>query len=384
MIKIQNIYYMLSYAFQILKGQGYMKCSTEEFENTADLFASILVKGISVQIKRGLGKEYISVTEPLYSMRGKVDISGSIKTQVIMKRQLECSYDELSVDSYLNRILKATAKLLVCYDISMRRKKELRKLVLYFKDVGTIDPFNIDWNIQFNRCNQTYQMLISICYLAIKGLLQTDSNGNMKMQRFLDEQRMCRLFEKFILEYYRREFQNLRVSASQIQWQLDDGISSLLPIMQSDIMICDGLKMLIIDAKYYSHTMQVHYDSRTIHSRNLYQIFTYVKNLDVGNTGNVAGILLYAKTDEDITPDCDFRMSGNIISVKTLNLNADFKNIAAQLNGIIESYFGTKGQVPCPKQFKAKRMRADALPACANKQDSLKFIHPPQRMKREK
>lgn len=341
MIRIQNIYYMLSYAFQILKEQGYTKCYAEEFENTADLFAAILVKGISVQIKRGLGKEYISVTEPLYSLRGKIDISESVKTQVIMKHQLVCSYDDFSVDSYLNRILKATVNLLVRYDISKQKKKELRNLMLYFKDVGTIDPCNIDWNIRFNRNNQTYQMLISICYLFIKGLLQTDSKGNMRMQKFLDEQRMCRLFEKFILEYYRREFPNLQVSASQIQWQLDDGISTLLPIMQSDIMLYDGLKTLIIDAKYYSHTMQGQFNSRTLHSNNLYQIFTYVKNQDVGNTGNVAGILLYAKTDEDITPECDFKMSGNNISVKTLDLNIDFSNIEAQLNGIAESYFGT-------------------------------------------
>jgi len=339
-IRIQNIYYMLSYAFQILKEQGYTKCSTEEFENTADLLSTILVKGISVQVKRGLGKEYISVTEPLYSLRGKIDISESIKTQAIMKRQLVCSYDDFSVDSYLNQIIKSTVKLLVHYDISKQKKKELRNLMLYFKDVSDIDPFNIDWNIRFNRNNQTYQMLISVCYLIIKGLLQTDSQGNMRMQKFLDEQRMCRLYEKFILEYYKREFPNLQVSASQIQWQLDDGISTLLPIMQSDIMLFDGLKMLILDAKYYSHTMQVQYDSRAIHSNNLYQIFTYVKNQDVGNTGNVAGMLLYAKTDDDITPDCDFKMSGNKISVKTLDLNNDFNNIAAQLNRIAESYFG--------------------------------------------
>jgi hypothetical protein len=30
------------------------------------------------------------------------------------------------------------------------------------------------------------------------------------------------------------------------------------------------------------------------------------------------GVLLYAKTDEEITPDNDYIMSGNIISVKTV------------------------------------------------------------------
>ena len=35
----------------------------------------------------------------------------------------------------------------------------------------------------------------------------------------------------------------------------------------------------------------------------MYQIFTYVKNCDPKNTGKVAGMLLYAKTNEDITPE---------------------------------------------------------------------------------
>ena len=78
------------------------------------------------------------------------------------------------------------------------------------------------------------------------------------------------------------------------------------------------------------------FDTRTLHSHNLYQIFTYVKNMDATSSGNVSGLLLYAKTDEDIVPDCDYTMSGNRISVKTLDLNTDFADIAKQLNEIAE------------------------------------------------
>ena len=63
MIKIQNIYHMLAYAFQILREQGYAHCGTEDFENTADLLSAILVKGVSIQIKRGLGRSYVEQTE---------------------------------------------------------------------------------------------------------------------------------------------------------------------------------------------------------------------------------------------------------------------------------------------------------------------------------
>ncbi|MBQ6663344.1 MAG: 5-methylcytosine-specific restriction endonuclease system specificity protein McrC, partial [Firmicutes bacterium] len=95
----------------------------------------------------------------------------------------------------------------------------------------------------------------------------------------------------------------------------------------------------IIDAKYYSHMTQVQYGKHTLHSNNIYQIFAYVKNQDVGNTGNVSGLLLYAKTDEEITPDMDVIMSGNKISAKTLDLNCDFATISSQLKRIVKDYF---------------------------------------------
>jgi len=76
--------------------------------------------------------------------------------------------------------------------------------------------------------------------------------------------------------------------------------------MQSDITIEKGNTVLIIDAKYYTHTTQTQYDVHTLHSGNLYQIFTYIKK----------------------------------IRVKTLNLNGEFSKIAAQRNAIVDEHFG--------------------------------------------
>lgn len=54
---------------------------------------------------------------------------------------------------------------------------------------------------------------------------------------------------------------------------------------------------------------------------------------------NVSGMLLYAKIDETVQPDQIYKMSGNRISVKTLDLNKDFSSIAEQLNGLVYNYF---------------------------------------------
>lgn len=345
MIPIKNIYYMLSYAFQTLNEQGYKNIATEDFDNAGDLCAAILIRGISYQLKRGLGREYISETDTISAIRGKIEITESIKNQSMIRSQMVCTYDEFSVNSPLNQIIKSTVMLLLKADISKARKKELRKLMVYFDDVSVVDVRSINWSINYNRNNQTYRLLITVCYLVVKGLLQSKGDGTVKMMDFLDEQRMCRLYEKFILEYYKKHYPQIRTAASQIDWALDDGIGTMLPTMQSDIMLSyqkgEINKTLIIDAKYYAHTTQIQYDVHTLHSNNLYQIFTYVKN-KATKGGEVSGMLLYAKTDEEIYPNNEYKMSGNKITVRTLDLNCEFENIAAQLDEIAQKHFNLK------------------------------------------
>ena len=345
MIPIQNIYYMLSYAFQVLNKQGYKNVATEQFDNVAELYSAILIKGISEQLKCGLGREYIEQTESLSLLRGRIEISESLKTMSLLKKQLSCTYDDFSINSYMNRVIKTTVDLLLQADISKDRKKALRKLLVFFSDVELLDVHFINWNLQYNRNNQTYRMLVSICYLVIKGLLQTTSDGTTRLMDFLDEQRMCRLYEKFIFEYYRKKFPQISVSSSQIPWGVDDGMVDMLPIMQSDIMLLykKEKKVLIIDAKYYSHATQARYGTHKLHSNNLYQIFTYVKNKDyelATDPHEVSGMLLYAQNSDAVQPNNIYQMSGNKVSVKTLDLNGKFSDIEEQLDKIVIEHFG--------------------------------------------
>lgn len=340
-IIISNIYYMLTYAFQVLNQSNYDEIASEPFDNIQDLFAAILSKGIAQQLKQGLHREYVEKKENLSVMHGKIDINGTIRNFAQDRKQLSCDYDELSENNVFNQILKTTVLLLLHEDaVRDEFKAAFKKEMLFFTGVDIIDPFLIRWDmLRFNRNNQSYRMLLSICQFVLEGLLLTTEEGIVKLAQFLDEQRMCRLYEKFILEFYRKEVPAVKANASKIEWQLDDGVSTLLPAMQSDIMLTQGEKTLIIDAKYYSHATQVNYGKHILLSSNVYQIFTYVKNKDVGSTGDVAGLLLYAKTDEEITPDMDVILSGNKISAKTLDLNCDFATISTQLKQVAMDYF---------------------------------------------
>lgn len=261
-----------------------------------------------------------------------------------MEQQLICDYDEYSINSYFNQVLKTAMNVLLFSEIPKVRKKEIRRLLLYFKETDSLDWRRINWKQAYHQHSQSYRMLMYLCYLIIRGLLQTNQSGHMLMQNILDEQRMSHLYEKFILEYYRKEFKGrILANAARIPWYLDDGMDEMLPVMQSDIMLTRNENVLIIDAKYYSSATQKRYNKHTIHSNNLYQIFTYVKNKEkqvLKEPHQVSGMLLYAKTDDGICPDYTYKMSGNAICVRTLDLNCDFSLISAQLNQIAEEFFG--------------------------------------------
>lgn len=343
-IFIKNIYYMLSYAFTTLEKDVYESVAAEDFDNLHNLFAAILSKGIGKQLKQGLYREYVNKTETMSVVHGKIDIPSTISNRLSRERLVTCQYDELSENNLLNQILKTTVMILLRHArVDEEYKAELKKEMLFFSNVATINPISIHWSsIRFQRSNISYRMLVSLCQLVLEGMLMTTESGEWQLASFLDEQRMSKLYERFILEYYAKECPQVKATASQIPWALDDGIGTMLPAMQSDIMLTQDRRVLIIDAKYYTHTTQTQYDTHTIHSHNLYQIFTYVKNKDMefeGYPHEVSGMLLYARTDELIQPDNIYHMSGNKISVRTLNLNREFSEIADTLNRIVAEHF---------------------------------------------
>ncbi|MBQ6628290.1 MAG: 5-methylcytosine-specific restriction endonuclease system specificity protein McrC [Methanobrevibacter sp.] len=340
-IYIKNIYYMLSYAFKVLNEKSYKKIELENFENISELLSEILAIGVAKQIKQGLVKDYIEFSETTSSIKGKINITESINEQSFIKGQLNCSYDEFSVNCKLNQILKATMYLLIKSDISNIRKKKLKNLLMYFREVDFVDVKKINWKIRFDRNNQSYKMLINICYLIINGLIHTEKSGEVKLMEFSDNQLMNRLYEKFVLNYFIKEHPEISASAPQINWQIDEGIDFLLPKMQTDVTLEYENKILIIDTKFYAHNTSENYGKNIHHTSNLYQIFTYVKNKEVevqGKGFEVSGMLLYAMTNERIQPDSDYVMSGNKISVKTLDLNQEFSIIRNQLDNIL-NYF---------------------------------------------
>ena len=334
-ILIRNIYYMLAYAFQELRQNNYAEIEGETFDDIYDLFAEILSRGISYQLKQGLYREYVSHNESLLTVRGKINMSGTIRNRMRNNQHINCDYDMLTEDNIYNQILVATTHILLKHsDVKKDAKMRLKKLMLFFQNVSTIDVHTIHWDgLRFDRNNKNYRMLLYICYFIVKEWLLTTENGNFKMQAFSDDH-LCRLFEKFVLAYYKKHHPEFKPCAAQIGWNIieESTDTSVLPIMQTDILLTIGKRTLIIDTKYYSKILQQQYGKETIRNNNLYQIRTYVNEYDREHRHNVDGMLLYAMTTKDDFDDATIKhRDGYSLYIRTLDLNTDFEGIKMRL-----------------------------------------------------
>jgi len=340
-ILIKNIYYMLCYAFESLNQSAIDKVAAKDFENIWDLIAVILCQGINKQLRRGLIRDYVSHEAPLSTVRGRIVLENSIGLKLRKSNRLACEFDEYEENILLNRILKNTAELLMKSErVKKETRRKLRNNLTFFHNVDVLNLRDVKWNrLTFGRREREYQLLINICRLVADNLLLSEEKGELILPSFLIDQQFHNLFEKFVLNYFKIERKDLTAKSQSIKWDITSECdSSTLPGMLTDVYLQKGNHRLIIDTKYYSKSLSQRYEKRTVHSNNLYQIFAYVINESAHTDDRVDGMLLYAKTDEEITPDELFHLNGHRFWVKTIDLNREFdkreRSIRKQLENI--------------------------------------------------
>lgn len=337
-VVVRNIYYMMAYAFRVLDIREYAKLKAEEFDNLADLLAAILHIGISLQLKRGLEKDYEETEEEFQAIRGRIDMRTTVRLKIAKRTEVACVYDEFSANTYKNQILKTCALLLMKHpDVASQRKRDLKRCAMALAEVAELNPARIEWGrLRYHRNNGSYQMLMNVCYMVVKGLLQSEDEGKLKLATFKDSQQLHALYEQFVLAYFRIEHPEIdRVSAKIIKRGVGEDAPAFLPGLCTDITLENGTKTLIIDAKCYGNILGTHHDKEMLSPGNLNQIQSYVMHESYDSPGKeVQGMLLYALTEHESAISESWDEIGHRFHVRTLDLGCDFKEIAAQLDDI--------------------------------------------------
>ncbi len=336
---------MLAYAFNVIGAKEYENIDSESFENTYNLFAAILSIGVSKQLKQGLYREYAEIHDSISTIRGKIDINQTILNKINSNRQIGCAFDEYSENNPLNQIIKVTLKVLLRSDAVNRKNKDnIRKLLPFFENVNDITARDIKWSAIVVPGNQrSYILLINICQFVLNNMLPTTQSGSIRFRAFGGDE-LSVLYEKFIFEYYRQTYPKYRVwldmkSLNVDEENSDENILSFLPKYKTDVMILnpENKKLLIIDAKYYTHILTTNHDTQSIRNSHLNQIMVYVWNhIADGLYSKVEGMLMYAKTNDEKIESGKGRILGNDFHINVLDLNTSFQNIRKSLNNVMK------------------------------------------------
>mgnify|MGYP001018315757 FL=1 len=339
-IPIQNIYYLLCYAWNKLEESEIVNVNEIDSTELIDLFAKVLSNSCSRLLKQGLDRYYVEHEDVIMGIKGKFNFSATIKQNVLPLSKTACIYDEFDYDILHNQILKTTiGKLLRTKNLDSSIKDELYKVYLKLPPISEIVIRKAMFNqIRLHRNNYHYDFILKVCQIVNENLLIDKSKGNYKFQDFTREEKaMARLFEAFVRNFYKIET-DFSVSSDSIKWQFESDNAEdldMLPAMLTDITLQGKNKKIIIDTKYYKEAFQTRYDKQKINSSNLYQLFSYLKNQEMDSeiTLNCEGILLYPSIQNDFVHS--FKYENHKIRIMAINLNQDWQKIRTDLLKIV-------------------------------------------------
>ena len=343
-IPIQNIYYLLCYAWDRLEERDVVDVSGIDSTKLVDLFAKVLGGGVERLLRRGLDRGYVEYAEDTRCLRGKLLFSPIIKRNLLMKAQVHCEFDELSHNVLHNQILKTTLRHLIrVEDLDGQLKSRLAGIYRRFHEVDEIELTSaVFGRVQLHRNNAFYDFLLKICELVFDNLLASETPGKSKFRDFLqdNDKRMAVLFEDFVRNFYKLETSESKVGREDILWQaeaMDDMSNAYLPKMETDISIEGHGYKIVMDAKFYKEALATHYDVEKVRSSHIYQIFAYIKNLEKkgGVNLNCSGVLLYPTVNKELS--LNYKIDDHKLLIHTINLNQDWQSIDKDLKALLDS-----------------------------------------------
>lgn len=342
-IPIKNLFYILCYAWDLADQRDKIKVDVEDCKTFPDLFAKLLTIGVSVLLKRGLNKDYVPQTEELRGIKGKLEVSSTIKQQSLMHGSAVCSYDDFTEDILINQIIYSTMHALLCIpDMDDGNRKRLYKVYSLFPHVREVELSPTTFKeVNITKDNRYYRLLLNICRIICERLLPSkNEEGHYPFVDFSDEE-MNRIFERFLFNFYRfnlhGEYPEVKRENLVFDFEeITEGSNDVLPEMLTDISLINSKtgKKTIVDAKYYSSTLE----SKVIGAKgkisraNVSQILSYIESAK-GAASDSTGILVYPQVTEVV--NAAWKYHGHIVKVCTVNLNDDWQNIEKRLINIL-------------------------------------------------
>jgi len=345
-IPIKNLYYLLSYVWDVNWDIEWKSLDVNESENALDLLAKILIFSTDRLIKKGLYRGYIEKNEEIFGVRGRIDISSTIKRNGFSNSKLTCNFEELDYSVLHNRIIKATLENLSKTDrLDKSLKEETHALLERMRSIESIHlSSSVFSSVSFHSNIRNYRLPISICQLIHNQLLPSSEIGKYKFSDISDE-KLFKIFERFIFNFYKKHLSQTEFSGvkkESLIWQdtfFESGIGDLLPWMETDVCLYNKDKRLIVECKFYKSALQSRQSndeesSGKFISAHLYQLYAYLKNLKIKHNCETDGMLIYPENGRKLSSI--YSLQKHRVLIKTIDLNMTPELISADLLKALE------------------------------------------------
>lgn len=238
----------------------------------------ILVQLFTVRLqaaaRRGLPRRYQSQAEDLPLLRGKLDIRKQIIKDATNAAQLACVFDELSVDTPLNRVLKAAIQRLARVSRVEDNRRRLVELAARFEFVG--DSSNpLREPVKLDRTNTLFHRLHTLARLFLAGDWQSAASG--KSEGFGLLFAMNDLFEVFVGRSMQAALSprevNLQHQSKYALANFEDSEEKLF-LLKPDIVV-DG--DIVVDTKWKRLDLDKHKQKMDVAEGDVYQMLAYAQ-----------------------------------------------------------------------------------------------------------
>lgn len=344
-IPVQNIWFLLVYAWNLAAWGGRFRGSTEQMPTLLGLLASILADACEQLNRHQLGRQFIFEEQSVRGIRGQINIGRSMKSLSLGRGSTYCRYPALSVDTLRNQIIKGTlARLAVDSRLDSgcdsKPISELRqRLVLARRLMENVSARAVRANdfslLQLGRNDQDYKLPLAICELVARLKMPTTTEGDRYLNALLDDEiRFSSLFEHFVRNFLRMKLKGHRVESERLSWFETRG-SRLMPSMQTDTTVyftSPSPRRLVIDTKYYRDALasRATYEDR-FRAPHLYQMYAYLRTqTHRGDMFQSAeGLLLYPLVNRQLDEEID--VQGHLFRVATIDLCKPWQEIEQRL-----------------------------------------------------
>ncbi|MGB7986561.1 MAG: hypothetical protein WCF54_15440 [Terracidiphilus sp.] len=350
-IPIRNIYYLLCYAWNLLEEVDELALGIEDLPRVEDLLARLLVHGTRRLLRRGIDQNYLPQSDILATVRGRIDFEVSTRRLLFEHGKVQCDFEEFLPDLLHNRILKETLKALGAYtELDSGQRSEIRAVL---RRMDGISPLHIRMShfaqVRLHRNNAHYRLLMHLCELVHENLLVNEETGQQYFRDFIrDKRQMAKLFELFVARFYQKELSSKGwtvKSQEHIHW--DSPVQSeFLPEMHSDAVLRGDGRVVVVECKFYKEMLQSSQRGSVakVRSSHLYQLMTYLRNLEASLSGQtVDGLLVYPAVQSGFLSD--LRLSGHAVRICTINLARKWEEVAEWMHHILVVKSGELNQI---------------------------------------